>query len=193
MLHAKDDCPEVRREVFKLLAGFPLKFYAVVRDKRFITDRVLAHSVKFPKYRYRPNDLYDNTVGRLFEGRLSRADAIQACFATRGSADRTTALKTAIENAKRKFRDVAPKRDKTIPIEVTACESKVSPALQAADYFMWATQRAFVKGECRFLDTLSPSIAIIHDVDDLRTSEMGEHYTPIFPLTAQKIKAPPGI
>ncbi len=32
--HAKDDLPEIRREVFKLLLTKNLRFFAVVRDKR---------------------------------------------------------------------------------------------------------------------------------------------------------------
>ncbi len=36
--HAKDDLPEVRREVFKLLCDAPIKFYAVVRDKKVIAQ-----------------------------------------------------------------------------------------------------------------------------------------------------------
>jgi hypothetical protein len=32
--HAKDDLPEVRREVFNLLLRHELRFYAVVRDKQ---------------------------------------------------------------------------------------------------------------------------------------------------------------
>ena len=32
MFHAQDDVPEVRREVFKVLAQHDVKFYAVVRE-----------------------------------------------------------------------------------------------------------------------------------------------------------------
>ncbi len=32
--HAKDDLPDTRREVFKLLQKKPLRFYAVVRIQR---------------------------------------------------------------------------------------------------------------------------------------------------------------
>lgn len=36
--HAKDDLPEVRREVFKVLLNHEIRFYAVVRDKRVILE-----------------------------------------------------------------------------------------------------------------------------------------------------------
>ena len=44
--HAKDDLPEVRRDVFSLLSQHDVRFYAVVRDKRVIVDNVLDHNKK---------------------------------------------------------------------------------------------------------------------------------------------------
>jgi hypothetical protein len=44
--HAKDDLPEIRREVFKFLADAPIRFYAVVRDKKVIGEKVLEHNLK---------------------------------------------------------------------------------------------------------------------------------------------------
>ncbi len=38
--HAKDDIPEVRREVYSLLMRHEMKFFAVVRDKRRIVQLV---------------------------------------------------------------------------------------------------------------------------------------------------------
>ena len=45
MFHAKDDVSEVRREVFKLLLGFDVRFYAIVRNKRVIADKVLEFTM----------------------------------------------------------------------------------------------------------------------------------------------------
>ena len=42
--HAKDDLPEVRREVFKLLQRHPVRFSAVVRDKQSVLDYVRARN-----------------------------------------------------------------------------------------------------------------------------------------------------
>ena len=44
MFHAKDDLPEVRREVFKLLLGFDVRFFAVVRNKMEIVRKVQEHN-----------------------------------------------------------------------------------------------------------------------------------------------------
>lgn len=70
--HAKDDCPEVRREVFRMLMQHDLRFFAVVRDKRVIVQKVREFNAQKPEYRYNPNQLYDRCVSRLFRDRLHK-------------------------------------------------------------------------------------------------------------------------
>ncbi len=62
--HAKDDLPEVRREVFSLFSRHQLQFFAVVRNKAFILDKVINHRKLWPGYRYHPNQLYDRCVSQ---------------------------------------------------------------------------------------------------------------------------------
>jgi hypothetical protein len=40
LFHAKDDLPEIRREVFRVLMKHPIQFFAVVRDKRTVVAEV---------------------------------------------------------------------------------------------------------------------------------------------------------
>ena len=42
--HAKDDCAEGRREVFRLLMQHDMHFFAVVRHKQTIVEKVLQHN-----------------------------------------------------------------------------------------------------------------------------------------------------
>jgi hypothetical protein len=79
------------------------------------------------------------------------------------------------------------------PIEVTSVPSASSGPLQATDYFLWALQRVYTKGEDRFLSLLWPRISLIVDVDDCRKSVKGRYYTRADPLTVEKIKKVPGI
>jgi len=48
--HAKDDLPEVRREVFKVLNDCPLRFYAVIRDKTALLQSVKQRNEWDPNY-----------------------------------------------------------------------------------------------------------------------------------------------
>jgi hypothetical protein len=59
------------------------------------------------------------------------------------------------------------------PIEVSACASHEHQALQACDYFMWALQRVYTKGEDRYLRFLWPKVRLVQDVDDRRKSRYG--------------------
>ncbi|HLF29237.1 MAG TPA: DUF3800 domain-containing protein [Anaerolineae bacterium] len=93
--HAKDDLPEVRREVFDLLLRHPVRFLAVVRDKQKLLEYVRQRNERDAAYRYNPNELYDYLVRRLFKNLLHKDDEYHITFARRGNSDRTAALRTA--------------------------------------------------------------------------------------------------
>ncbi len=131
-------------------------------------------------------------VKRLFRDRLHKAESYRVCFASRGASDRTAALSAALEAARASFEHKWVVRASTL-IEVTCCASKDSAGLRVADYFLWALQRAFTRGEDRYLAFLANSVSLVHDVDDRRGSPAGVYYTRKNPLSAAKIKRTPGI
>ena len=83
MFHAKDDLPEVRREVFSLLLRRQVRFFAVVRNKSRLLDYVRQRNERDAAYRYSPNELYDYLVRRLFRDRLHQDDEYQIFFEAR--------------------------------------------------------------------------------------------------------------
>lgn len=179
MFHAKDDVPEVRREVFKLLLEQKVKFYAVVRDKQEAAAFESRLREKDPKYRYRPNDLYDGLVSRLFRSRWYRADQFNICFSRRGGKDRTRAMEKALERASEDFeKDFGVKNQSELKI------SHSTPAgnggLQAVDYFLWATQRFYefehtekCETECRYVEMIRELTGEINDLDYLHKGKRG--------------------
>ena len=192
LLHAKDDIPEVRERVFKLLFAEDVRFYAVVRDKRGLAVDIRNRNKQSTTYRYTPNRLYDEMVTRLFRDRLHKDGGYQVYFSRRGSKDRTGALKGALEQARENFRrkwNIVG----TAPIEVSAIASKDHYGLQAVDYFLWALQRLYTKGEERYLHFLWDKVALVHDVDDRSKAAYGMYYSGDKLLTAEKIKKKPGI
>ena len=108
--HAKDDLPEVRREVLKMLARHELHFSAVVKNKRRVLGYVQSRNDSDPAYRYRHDELYDHMLRRLFKQRLHTHDAYRVTFATRGHKDRTEALRPLRSSPPphRKRRDFRP-------------------------------------------------------------------------------------
>jgi hypothetical protein len=179
--HAKDDLPEVRREVFQLLARHPLRFFAVVRDKQAVLRYVQERNAFDESYRFQPNELYDSLVSRLFKDRLHLSAEVRVCFARRGSSDRSKALAEALEKARRRF---ATRWQRPLAGVVMARESTPAHdvALQATDYFLWALQRHYEQKESRFLQLLWPQVALVHAVDETHRAAYGEYYTRKKPL-----------
>ena len=101
--HAKNDLPEVRREVYQVLLRHELKFFAVIRDKAKVLEYVRQRGRNDLQYRYHPNELYDTLVSRLFKNRLHLTPEVDVCFAARGSSDRSAALRRALEKARMGF------------------------------------------------------------------------------------------
>lgn len=179
--HAKNDLPEIRREVFRTLLAHDLKFSAVVKDMHAVADYVRNRNLRDPEYRYHPDELYDLTVRRLFKTRLHKEDNYRVFFAIRGKANRTRILTEALETVRDTFC-----RQKGVPvnsvIHVRAARPHEYAGLQAVDYFLWALQRFYNMREERFLRTVWGKISVVEDVDDIRNRPSGEYYTARNPL-----------
>lgn len=187
--HAKDDCVEVRREVYQLLMEHELKFFAVVRDKHTIVDKVREHNKTTPSYRYHPNQLYDRCVSRLFKERLHKEESYVIQFSRRGNRSRTEALQNAIEQARANLRKSWSIKA-TSPIEIMAATPDQAGGLQAVDYFLWALQRLYVRGKDRYWEYVADKVSLVHDVDDTRENGYGAYYTKKNPLKKEKLKNP---
>jgi hypothetical protein len=182
MFHAKDDVPEVRREVFTLLQKHEFRFLAVVRNKRKVLEYVHRHNTLDLGYRYTPNDLYDYMVRVLFKNLLHKDERYEIYFSKRWKQDRTQALRAALKTAQERFAQqwgIATSPD----IVVIPKSSQESGGFQAADYFLWSLQRFYERREDRYLDLLWNSFRLVHDLDDTRTTRYGVYYTQKKPLT----------
>ena len=184
--HAKDDCAEVRREVYKLLLQHDMRFFAVVRDKQTIADKVREHNKTTPTYRYHPNQLYDRCVSRLFKERLHKEESYLIQFSRRGNKARTEALQNAIEHARNSLR-ASWGIEATSPIEIMAAKPADAGGLQAVDYMLWALQRLYERREQRYWEYVAAKASLVHDVDDTRQKEYGVYYTKKNPLKKESL------
>jgi len=190
--HAKDDVPEVRREVFYLLLRHKPRFFAIVRDKRKVIEYVRQRNERDPYYRYNPNELYDYLVRGLFKNLLHKDDEYNIHFAKRGKADRTAALRMALETARHRF-GVQWGITSDAPIGVIASTPPACAGLQAVDYFLWALQRLYERREDRYVELLWPAFRLVHDLDDTRQARYGVYYSQKKPLTLAALEGLPGI
>ena len=163
--HAKDDPAEVRFLVFKLLARHELRFVAVVRDKLKLLDYATQRRRIDPTYRYNPNghELYDELTRRLFS-RLHGYGEHRVVFAQRGHKPRTRAFMEAIAHEDQAL-EVAMGLKRPKPTEVVCGFPKDHAGLQAVDYYLWALQRFYERGETRYLEYIWPQTLEIIDLD----------------------------
>ena len=181
MFHAKDDVPEIRREVFKVLVSADIRFYAVVRDMRYVLTYVQERNTRDLEYRYRPDELYDQTVSRLFKDRLHSYEACRISYGVRGTADRTRAFQSALNLARTRFEQKWNK-SVTTQVDLVPSSPRDEPCLQAVDYVLWALQRYYSRQEARFIELLWDKVGLIHAVDDKATAAYGTYYNKKKPL-----------
>ena len=186
--HAKDDLPEVRREVFKLLLEQDVRFYAVVRNKRDLVTFVQQQNEREASYRYNQNDQYDLLVKELFCKFHHMADQVNICFAKRGNKSRNLALRQALEKAERAF---AEDFGFTHPAsnDIMSSTPPKSSCLQAVDYYLWALQRFYERGEERFLEMIWQQVGEVHDLDRVINGRRGWIYTKQKPLNLETVGA----
>ena len=173
--HAKDDLPEIRREVFRLLPKLAIRFRAVVRDKMRLVEEVQARNERDAAFRYSESAIYDSMVTTLFENHFHRGDHFAVTFAKRGAKPRTHALRTALEQAREK-RVSATGTPANARLDITPSTPELCVPLQVIDYFLWALRRFYEQREDRFLELVWAQTDLVHDIDE------GGKYTPCQPL-----------
>ena len=155
--HAKDDSPEIRSEVFKVLRTLPIRAQFVLARKRVRTFRNTFHS--------KEGAFYDHLVTHLFKRSLHLAQEIYICFEKRGSRARQKPLTDAVKKAAEAFSDQYG-TGSAARVSVHCQSPTGEPCLQAIDYFLWAVQRMFTKQEDRFYKTLEDQIEFVWDLYD---------------------------
>lgn len=186
--HAKDDLPEVRREVFAMLPRLTCKVQIAIRRKDVLARQAQA-LFQYRGTKLSADDIYDDLISRLFRNILHKADENRIVFARRGKNDRMKALNKAIGHAKQKFAARwGVNHDK--PTTIASGYPHEHAGLQVVDYYLWAVQRLFERGEDRFFRAVQEDCRLIMDLDDTRRKPYGEWYSKSNPLTAEKIKRP---
>lgn len=186
--HAKDDLPEIRRDVFRLLRDTEgLRFFAVVTDKLSVLEYVRQRNKREPAYRYHPNELYDYLTGLLFKEKLRQHNRYNITFSKRGKSNRLETLRKLIKTASEPLKRESD--SSTNPVtHVSAATPKEHAGLQAVDYFVWALQRLYERDEERYLVYLWDAFRLVHDIDDTRETHHGVYYTQNKPLTAEILR-----
>ncbi|EKD80056.1 MAG: hypothetical protein ACD_40C00213G0040 [uncultured bacterium] len=155
--HAKDDCPEVREKVFKLIST--LDFSAEIYVARKIEN------IFKKRHHKNESEFYDDMVSKLFENKLHVVTDNKIYFAVRGNRARQAPLEKAILVSKENF-EMKKNTKITTQISVQAQTPEGEPCLQIIDYVNWAIQRTFLRKEARFLSVIESKIKYLVDIYD---------------------------
>jgi len=167
--HAKDDCPEVRYLVYRLVKRFDFNVQARVARKIEPLFRKNYHGKR---------DLfYDDLVSRLFRDSLHTATRNVICFARRGNRSRQRQLRDAIDHAIASFRQ-RWNADVDVEIDVQTAFPSQEPMLQVIDYANWALQRAFERSQMRYFEFLRDKYQLV--VDEFDTEKYGKRESNLY-------------
>ncbi len=155
--HAKDDCPEVREKVFKLIKDLDFKAQVIVARK--------IEDIFRKKHNGDPEEFYSDLITKLFKNRLHLNNDITICFAARGNKNKQDYLENAIQTAKNEF-DLKWKYKNNNAINIYSNIPSKEPCLQIIDYVEWAIQRAFIKKETRYIEFILDKVSMIWDLYD---------------------------
>jgi hypothetical protein len=173
MLHAKDDIPELRWEMYKLLKDIPVKTAIVIRRKDDMKKD--AQSIYQNTGKKLTDDIiYDNIVTTLFQYVSHKNGDYDIKFAVKKK-PRNAALQNAILSAQ----DSLKQSGFRVITKINVCSdySHSDACLQLIDYYLWAVHRLYIHLEDRYINMLRDNINVILDIDDTRNQAGGELYT----------------
>lgn len=176
-LHAKDDMPEIRYRMYKLLTGLNFKAQFIVARK---IERVFRNN-----FQAKETLFYDHLVSQLFQRVLHRYQTNHIYFAKRGSRDRQIPLAGAIEQGIQRF-EKQWQTSVATTITIQAQMPKGEPCLSLIDYMNWAVYRAFTRGEMRYYNTVADKVSLLVDLYDT-TNYPQNWYTRRNPFDVKKI------
>lgn len=154
--HAKDDCPEVREKVFKMIKTLDFKAQFIVARKKLDI---------FTKRHSKKEDIfYSEIVSRLFERVLHQSNNI-IYFSKRDNQIKQEHFIKSIKEAILAFELKNNKKIET-ETEIFVQTPPVEPCLQIIDYMNWALYRAYTKNENRYLDFTKEKVSFICDIYD---------------------------
>ena len=150
--HASEDPQAVRDEVFAVLARHQLRLDVTLLEKSKAQPHLRRTDLTFFGYAWARH--FDGLAPRLV---AEQADDLMVVAAAVGTRRLRGAFRGAIEDVVRK---AVPEREPT----VLFMPSDADPALQAADYLLWAVLRSWTLGDDRALAPVRGQVRSQRDV-----------------------------
>ncbi len=181
--HAKDDLPEVRKIFFEYIKKLDCSYEAVVARK--------IPEIFIRKHNGKEAEFYADLLSHLLKNKFKLGKRLILNLAERGNSTRHTTLIAALDKATRRFNSKNPDKKIETAIVFNIQNPRTEPLLNIADYFCWAIQRVFERGEMRFYEFLLERISLVVDLYDVSNWKGSKnYYTRKNPLTLQNKISP---
>lgn len=182
--HAKDDPKPVRDLFFDEIRDLSCKFEIIAARKSAARFRSAHQSNE--------DAFYADILGHLLKGKLRLNCRLVLNIAQRGSSTRAVVLERALAKAKLRAEKKWSAQEFDTEIVFNVQDPRRESLLAVADYFGWAVQRVFERGDTEAYDRVSHRIRSIHDIYDIASYDGNKNwYTPTRPLTKDKKIGPP--
>jgi len=156
-LHAKDDVPEIRKMAFDLINSIDCSFECVVARKKY--------------------DLYEkNHHSKEGEFYLIKYERLVLNIAERKKCTSLTNLEFGLQKALERAKSKSPDKEHKCCVVFNIQQPTNEPLLNLTDYFCWAIQRVFEKGELRYYDYISNKISLVVDLYDFEKYKGSKNY-----------------
>lgn len=177
-LHAKDDVPEVRKMAYEFIQNIDCSFEAVVGRK--------IYGIYEKKHNGKEAEFYADLLAHLLKNKLNDFDNLVLNIAHRSKCTTHTNLNIGLEKAIDISRNKNPDKCNCCKIVFNVQYPTTEPLLNISDYFLWALQRLFERGETRYYDFICEKFSFILDVYD-KTNTVEAIYTYSNKLTSENI------
>ncbi|OBQ55100.1 DUF3800 domain-containing protein [Tamlana sp. s12] len=167
-LHATDDLPEVRKEMFDLMKTINCSFEAVVGRKdieRYET-----------KHKGKEEYFYADLLSHLLKNKLSKHDKLVMHISERGKSTKNHNLELAFLKAKQRFSRINGNKESKTKVVFNVNYPTKDPLLNLADYFCWSIQRVFERGEIRYYNHIKDQIKLVIDLYDTEKYDGWKNY-----------------
>lgn len=167
-LHAKDDVPEVRKLAFELINEIDCSFEAVVGRK--------IYSLYDKKHNGKEAEFYADLLSHLLKNKLNKYENLVLNIAHRSRCTTHTNLDAGLRKAMEIANRNKPEKDNACKVVFNVQYPTTEPLLNISDYFLWAIQRVFERGETRYYDYISEKISLVLDLYDKDNWEKSNNY-----------------
>ena len=167
-LHATDDLPEVRKEMFDLIKTINCSFEAVVGRKDI--ERYETNHKGKEEY------FYADLLSHLLKNKLSKHDKLVVHISERGKSTKNHNLELAFLKAKQRFSKINRNNQSKTKVVFNVNYPTKDPLLNLADYFCWSIQRVFERGEIRYYNFIKDQIKLVIDLYDTENYEEWRNY-----------------